>query len=180
MFKVSVGQTSLEPEQCSAGSQKPFEDRHVYALLSNLQEPVQQSNSLFINGSQSSDWAFIPSPQTPPQSLSIPLQIPFVQVLLMVHGSESSQIVPLGFNRSTGQLSELPVQVSCSSHTLPTARHTYPFGRFTSAGQVTADPLQTSGASQSPAAALHTLVDVANLHSDVQQGEFTFGSQSSP
>src|SRR5437763_1490921 len=85
-----------------------------------------------------------------------PTQPPRWHVSFCVQVLPSSQGVPSGAERSCGQLSEVPSQVSAASQDPADGRQT-PL-RFRSDGQAALSPVQASATSQSPAAGRHSNV----------------------
>src|SRR5207249_2740348 len=71
----------------------------------------------------------------------------------------SVHAVPLAFFASVGQLTDVPVQDSATSHSPAAARQVVVEGASASAGHVLAVPLQVSATSQGPADARQTVLD---------------------
>lgn len=70
----------------------------------------------------------------------------------------SVHAVPFDFFASTGQLAELPGQVSATSHSPATGRHEVPLARKLSAGHAAEDPVQFSTTSHAPALERQTVL----------------------
>jgi hypothetical protein len=91
-----------------------------------------------------------------------PVQTPAWQVSVCVQAFPSLHTVPLASFASDGQLAELPVQLSATSHWPLEGRQTVVDGRNESAGHAADEPLQVSARSQAPAAARQTVEANAN------------------
>jgi hypothetical protein len=154
--KPSAGQAAEPPVQVSATSQEPADALHTVEAGANPSTgqvalvPVQVSAT-----SQAPADARQTVPAFPTgcwQVTAVPSHLSWVQGL-----PSSVQAVPLVFLVSAGQLAEVPVQVSATSHSPAAARQTVVDGARASDGQVSVVPSQVSATSQLPAAARQTV-----------------------
>ena len=161
--KPSAGQVAEPPVQFSATSQEPADALHTVDEGANPSAgqvalvPVQVSAT-----SQKPADARQTVPAFPTgcwQVTALPSHWSCVQGL-----PSSVQAVPLAFFVSAGQLAEVPVQVSATSHSPAAALQTVVEGARASAGQVSAEPLQVSATSQAPDDALHTVPLESAVH----------------
>src|SRR5207249_1032475 len=77
----------------------------------------------------------------------LPVQAPLSQVSVCVQASPSSQAVPSGWRRSSGQVALVPVQSSAASHWSTAGRHSVLEDLKVSAGQSSLEPSQVSATS---------------------------------
>jgi hypothetical protein len=155
---ASLGQLAAVPEQNSAASHSPAEARHCVLVDTNASVgqavlvPLQVSAT-----SQTPAAARHTAPALPAacwQAAFEPSQRSVVQAF-----PSSVHAVPLAFFASVGQLTDVPVQDSATSHSPAAVRHVVVDGERASAGHVLLVPLQVSAVSQGPADARQTVLE---------------------
>src|SRR5438094_272330 len=130
------------------GGSRPPVQRHV--------TPAGPSRCWLTQPSSGSQVSTVQASPSLHPTWSPPTQPPCWHVSFCMQVLPSSQGVPSGAERSCGQLSEVPSQVSAASQDPADGRQT-PL-RFRSDGQAALSPVQASATSQSPAAGRHSNV----------------------
>ena len=157
-FTVSGGQAPELPVQLSARSHSFVAARHEVPAVTKpsagqlVEVPSQLSATSQTPAEARQTVPAFPAGCVHAGVVRLPLQTSAVQTM-----PSSEHAAPAVLTASVGQVPELPVQDSATSHSFTAERQDVPAGASVSAGQLVEVPLQVSATSHVPTAARHVV-----------------------